>query len=50
MKQGTKDNEMIFPFHPQRLRMLLKYSIFTAESESDYYDPSEVQCHGTMQV
>jgi len=45
MKQNIKANEMIFLFDPQRLRMLLKYSIFTAETESDGYDPSEAQCH-----
>jgi len=50
MKQSVKDNETIFLFDPQRLRMLLKYSIFTAEPESDDYDPSEAQCHGPMQV
>jgi hypothetical protein len=50
MKQDIKDNEIIFVFDPQRIRMLLKYSIFTAEFESDDYHPSEVQCHGPMQV
>jgi len=48
MKQSIKANEMIFLFGPQRLRMLLKYSIFTAEPESDDYDLSEAQCHGPM--
>jgi len=50
MKQRVKDNEMVFLSDPQCLRMLLKYSIFTAETESDDYDPSEVQFHGPMQV
>lgn len=50
MKQSVKVNETSFLFDPQRLRMLLKYSIFTAEPESDYYDHSEILCHGPIQV